>query len=388
MKLKMLKEKRNRLLTDLEVMVSSLEADGEVRALNEDELAKFKSMEQEIKNIDATIEAVEEARSKTLTETERKEIKEAKDIDAEEMRSLDKFFRREILGAEERAMLSSTTSNQAIIPTTVSKTIMKKLEELCPVLDMAKRFSTKGALKLLKEDTYGEANVTGEMKDFANADVIFEYVELKSYKVTASIQASFELLQNSDINLTEYLTDVILRRLSRKINALCVAGDGKDKAQGLVNGKVTEDVKTKLGIEDFIKMQTAMNPQLLNGAVWIVNRKTFQLMASMLDANGRPYLTANVINDKIAYTLLGLQVIVDANLEDHEVGKKSIILANINEAYAINMLSEIVVRNLTEKGFTQGYEEIAGYVLFDGRIVNDDAIIVSNVVSATAKASK
>lgn len=385
MKLKALKEKRSRLVSDLEVMISNLEVDGEIRALKEDELKDFKAKEKEIKDIDATILAVEEARSKALSEDERRSMTEAKDKDAEETRALDKFFRGHTLEAEERAMLTSTSTNQALIPQTVSKTIMKKLEELCPILEKAKRFSTKGALKLLKEDSYGEAGITPEKAASPDEDVVFSYVELKSYKVAAKVQASFELLQNADINLAEYLTDVILRRLARQINKLCVIGDGKDKAQGLVNGLVTQDIKLNFTIDDFIRMQTAMNPQLLNNAVWIVNRKTFQEMAAMLDGTGRPYLVANVINNKTSYTLLGLEVIVDANMDNHEVGKKSIVLANIEEAYAINMLTEITVRHLTEKGFTEGYEEIAGYVLFDGRIINEDALVVSNVVDAAKK---
>ena len=82
-------------------------------------------------------------------------------------------------------------------------------------------------------------------------------------------------------------------------------------------------------------------------------------------------MTSNVINDRIAYFVLGLEIIIDTNVEADKI-----ILANIGEAYAINMLQDITVRHLLETGFTSGVEIYAGYVMADGRIINEDAILV------------
>ena len=112
----------------------------------------------------------------------------------------------------------------------------------------------------------------------------------------------------------------------------------------------------------------------------------------MLDGNGRPYLISNYdnVNNKIQYTLLGVPVIVDVHMPEHTTGNASVILANLGEAYAINVLTDITVRHLTETGFTQGYEVFAGYVMVDGRIINNDAVVVGKVSAgkAAAKASK
>lgn len=378
MKLKALKEKRNNLLNELETMVSAVEV--EARSLKAEEVEAFDAKRAEIDEIDATIKRVEEIRAREMG-TEAVLVEERK-ADEVEKRALENFFRGKDLVGEERAMLAS--ANTAIMPQTISKTIIKKLEEYCPVLETAKRFNSKGTLRLIREDNYGSAGITAENGAFTNAEATFTTIELKAYKVTATVSATFELLQNAEVDMSSYLTDVIIRRLAKELNKMFIVGTGSNQPQGLSKAENTVDFEgAKPTIRDFIKMNTAIHPSYLDRACWIVNREMFQDMASLLDETGRPYLTSNVIGDKIQYHLLGARVIVDINVPAGEV-----IFANIEEAYSINMLTDVTVRHLVETGFTTGVEVYAGYVMCDGKIVNEDAILVGKggaLLSAKAK---
>lgn len=377
MNLKALKEKRNTLLNELETMVSAVE--NETRSLSAEEVEAFDSKKAEIDKIDATITRVEEMRAREMgTEAELVEERKASDV---EKRALDNFFRGKDLVGEERAMLAS--SNTAIMPLEISKTIMKKLEEQCPVLETARRFSSKGTLRLICEDNYGSAGLTPENTTFTDSNVTFSTIELKAFKVSSTVHATFELLQNSEVDLSQYLSEVIVRRLAKELNKMFIVGTGSNQPQGLAKAKNTVEYTGAVPtIEDFIMMNTAMHPAYLDKACWIVNRKTFQAMASLLDGTGRPYLNANVIGDKMQYHLLGARVIVDVNVPEGEI-----IFANIEEAYSINMLTDVTVRHLVETGFTTGVEVYAGYVMCDGKIVNQDAILVGKK-NAVAKAKK
>lgn len=396
MSLKALKEKRENLLNELEGMVSALENEGEIRSLTVEEREAFDVKKAEIDSIEETIHRIEETRARNISPEAEKEYHEERNAKELETRALENFFRGKDLEVEERKILASVSSNQALMPLEISKTIMQKLEEQCPILEMAKRFNSKGTLRLIKENEYGAAGLTPENNEFKDADVDFGTVELRAFKVSAMVQATFEMLQNSEIDLSNYLLDVIVRRLSKELNKLFLVGTGTNQPEGLINGKLTQEIGEVLDIKDFIGMQTAMHPSYLDKACWILNRDTFQKVAKLLDGNGRPYLIANydTVNNKIQYTLLGLPVYVDANMQSHETGNKSVLLANIGEAYAINVLTDITVRHLTETGFTQGYEIFAGYVMVDGRVVNEDAIVVGTVgagaasIPAKAKATK
>lgn len=380
MNLKALKEKRNTLLNDLEVMVAGVET--EARSLSDEEVTAFDAKKAEIEKIDATIARVEEIRAREAGKEE--ELVEERKAEDFEKRALENFFRGKDLVGEERAMLAS--ANTALMPLEISKTILKKLEEICPVLEMARRFNSKGTLRLIREDNYGNAGVTAENGAFHDADVTFGTVELRAWKISASVSATFELLQNSEIDLSNYLLDVIVRRLAKELNKLFIAGTGSNQPQGLMKASNVETFAgAKPTIQDFIMMQTAINPAYLAKANWIVNRAMFQDMASLLDQTGRPYMTSDVINQKVQYTLLGVPVIVDVNVEEGAV-----ILANVEECYSINILTDITVRHLVETGFTSGVEVYAGYVMADGKIVNEDAVLVgkANTMVMSAKAKK
>ena len=220
--MKDLRNKREQLMAQLDEMVATIET--EVRSLNADEVAKFNEVKAEIENIDATIAMVEEKRAKEMG-TE-KELVEKRSKDEMEQRALNAFFRGNDLNAEERAMLTTQSGNQATIPVTIAKGILKKLEEMCPILDKAKRFSSKGTLRLINETSYGTAGVTNEAEAFKDSDAVLDFIELTSHKVTAQTKVSFELLANSEVNLNEYLTDVRVRRLAKEVNKFLVVGTG------------------------------------------------------------------------------------------------------------------------------------------------------------------
>lgn len=388
--MKNLKNKKAELIKELDELATALET--EVRTLTADEEVRAKEIKEELEKIDNTISIVEEKRAKEMG-TE-KELSEKRSKDEMERRALDAFFRGDDLTAEQRAMLTTTGQNKATIPVTIAKGILKRLEEMCPVLERAKRFSSKGTLRLINETTYGSAQVTDENAQFHDTDAELNFVELGAYKITAQTKVSFELLANSEVDLNAYLTDVILRRLAKEVNKQLVVGTGSKQATGLVQGTQVCEVASDLTIGDFIKIQTTCNPSYLENAFWVMNRQTFQHVAGLMDNMGRPYLTSHVINEKIQYRLLGLEIVVDMHMPAMGNDAKAVVLANVGEGYSVNMLQDITLRHLTEVGFTEGIEIFAGYLMMDGKITNQDAIVVAqlkdslNAVSAVSARAK
>ena len=378
--LKSLKAKRNQLIADLEVMTSAVEV--EKRALSNEEIDAFKAKKEEIEKIDETIELVQEQRMAAMSKEEQKVEKEVRSAEEMEKRAMDAFFRNEDMSPEMRTMLASTSTNQATFPLTIAKGILKKLEEICPVLERAKRFSSKGTLRLINETSYGDAAIKEENQEFADADAVLGHIDLSAYKVTAMTKATFELLANSSVDLDQYLTDVIVRRLGKELNKLFVVGTGTKQAEGLAKGKQTVEIQETITYDDAVKMITSMHPDYLTDAVFIMNRTTFGAFALLEDGNGHKYIQNGVVNGKFTYTLAGIPIIIDNNMQDLGTSSnRPIILANIGEAYSINMLQDIVVRRLDQVEFTNGVEVFAGYLMADGKITNQDALRVAVVAS-------
>ena len=375
--LKGLKEKRNQLIGELEMMVTAVGT--EVRSLNEEEVVAFDAKKAEIEKIDATIARVEETRFNQMNKEEKAVVVEQRSKDEMEKRALDAFFRGEEMDGEMRAMLASNSNNQATMPLTIAEGLLKKLEEQCPILEKGRRFSSKGVLRLLNETTYGDSALCEENTQFNEDDAEFGHIDLGAYKVATQTKVTFELLANSSIDLNAYLTDVIVRRLAKQLNKLFLVGTGTKQPEGLTKGKQTVEIGAELSYDDFVKMQTEIHPDFLDGAVYIMNRKTFTKTALLEDGNGHKYVQNGVVNGKFTYTIGGTPIIIDNNMPDYTSGQVAIVLANIADAYSINLLQDIVVRRLDQIEFTNGVEVFAGYLMADGKITNQDAIKVGKV---------
>lgn len=135
-------------------------------------------------------------------------------------------------------------------------------------------------------------------------------------------------------------------------------------------------------------MQTTMHPEYLDGAVYIMNRKTFTQVALLEDGNGHKYVQNGIVNGKFTYTLAGMPIIIDNHMPDYSDTNPAIVLVNIADAYSINLLQDIVVRRLDQIEFTKGVEVFAGYLMADGKITNQDAIVVGKVSAGRKKAEK
>ena len=389
MKLVKLKEQRAAKIAQVDEILKGIEANGEVRALNAEERNNIAKLTEEIEDLKATIDLMEEQRAKTPEQKAEVKEKRAEEVRAKEVFA--KWLKREELDAEERTLMSNNTSG-AFLPLTINKEIIKQLAEIAPLFNLARRFNTKGTLRIINETGWGTkgvakkgAEITAEGVSFPVEDPKFKTIELTAHKIATEIDVTFEMLRNSEIDITSYVMDLLIRRLGAEINALLMMGSGTGQPQGLAKAenviKVEAASNTEVKITDFIKVQTAMHPDYVGGCKWFMNRATFQAAAMMLDNTGRPYMVSewDVVNNKPVYKLLGHEIIISDVMDGIGASKTAVVFANPTMAYAINVIADINIRQLQEVKYTDGIEVFAGYLMADGKVYNGDAVAYLNM---------
>ena len=187
---------------------------------------------------------------------------------------------------------------------------------------------------------------------------------------------TLETLYSSGLDISKYITEVLIRRLARALNKLFLTGTGLRQPQGILQTTNTYSFTTKFSFDELIEMQGKIDNEYLDKAKWIMNRKTYNRIAKMADSAGDYYLKYFIENGKLVAYLLGLPIIVDNNMPDMVTGNKFIALTDLKESYAINISKEMQVKNLSELNISNGFETFVGYVLADGRIMNNDALVV------------
>ena len=217
MELKYLTEKRAENQEEMQNLLNAAKL--EKRALTEDEISKFNELKKLITEIDATINAEEEAREMNIEEKKKEisENNEETEIQAEKVE--ERAFVDFIVTGEERAASPGMSygSNGAIVPTTIAKKIIEKVKELSPIYEKVEKFNTKGTLEIPvygadtdADNPTGDVNVAYQGDEFTAlvaGQGKFNSIELKGYSHGALSVISRKLLNNVDINVTNFLTN-------------------------------------------------------------------------------------------------------------------------------------------------------------------------------------
>lgn len=344
MKIKALVEKRNALQAEAKQLLEVCQT--EVRALNEEEDAKFNELTEEVRALNETIEKMQkQSKNETVAveaEERGKEMeKEKKELTLEdEVRALANFIKKENL-EELRAM--NLTSGANFVPTILHHDIVKKLEEVAPIWARVHKMTPEsGTVELLKETNIGTAGFVGDMTNLNVNDFEVGKIELKQKRAGSAVELSQMLVNDSGIDVVGYATDVLTRRLGYALDRVMINGEvGSKQFEGLKNApaacEVTSADTASLGIDDFINVVNAMHPDMQAGAVWIMSRKLFNQISLLKDGVGNYYLTRqlNVVTNKPEYRLLGHEILInDAVASEGTTGEKAAYLVNIGEAYA------------------------------------------------------
>ena len=336
--MKALLEKKNSLMTQAEELLQSCET--EVRGLNAEENEKYENLVKEIEKVNEEIRAAEEENKKdaVVVEIENEEVKgEERNMELTkelEVRGVEQYLRKQE-GEELRSMKYST--NGQLIPEYLHSDIVQALPEVAPIFSMIPKITpVAGTMRIAVEDNLGAASFVGEDSSLSAVDATFKYVELKQVRAGSAIEITQKLINDAGIDVVNYSQNLLFRRLGYALDRAMITGTGTDNLEGLSTVKSgTNEAVCKvetaalnvIAIDDLMKMAASMETVYQTGAKWVMNRQLFEQIFVLKDANDRPYLVRDVVNDVVTYKLLGLEVLINDAAD-------CIYLVNFAEAYS------------------------------------------------------
>ena len=135
--MKHLIEKKNDLITRAEEIVATAKA--EKRELTDAEAQEIAEIKDDVRKIKETLgldkDVEDMAKDKEVADDERACDEEKRSIEAQERASFEAFIRGQI---NERSgeLTPASGSGQAIIPTSIANEIIKKVYNICPILEL------------------------------------------------------------------------------------------------------------------------------------------------------------------------------------------------------------------------------------------------------------
>lgn len=373
---KEMKERKNELIDKAEKILHNAEL--EKRELTEDEAAELAEIRDNVKRIKDTLEAKgffdEEGRECGTPDDKAEETDEQETRAADERKAFDLYIRS---AANERdtAKYMTKGDNGAIIPTTIAREIIRKLYDICPILEKSQKFNVKGTLEIPYYDETTQAVTVGwanEFEELTSNVGKFTNITLTGYLAGALSLVSKSLINNSEFDVVGLVVDYVAYSWKRWLENVMLNGSGSVPGLTGVTQGITAASTTAITADEVIRLKDTVKDMFQDKAIWIMHPNTRTALRLLKDQVGR-YLLQDDISAPFGATLLGKPIYVSDNMPEMASGAKAIYYGDMSGlATKFNENLEIMV--LREKFATQHAIGIVSYSEFDAKVIDAQKI--------------
>lgn len=376
MNLKKLTETKEAKMNEMRALISK--ADGEERALNEEEVKKFNELQKEVDNINASIGALQSVRSLEEYVEPGVDPEQGKDdkkeVEKREYDDFDAYIRGTL---EKRESNMTQKDNAAVIPASIANKIIENVLEICPIYQAADRYNVKGNLSIpYYDEESGDIKMeyASEFTEGTSTSGKFKSIELKGYLARALTDVSKSLINNSSFNVVDFVIKRMARSIAKFIeNELLNGTDSKIDGLSKAKQKIEAASATKITADELIDLQEEVPDAYQDAAFYIMSRKTRTAIRKLKDGQGN-YLLNRDATARWGYTLFGKDVYTSSNMNEMEAGKTAVYYGNYAEALAVKVSEEINIEVLREVKAAQHVVEVLGFVEMDAKIQNEEAV--------------
>lgn len=375
-------EKKNDLITRAEAIVQT--AKDEVRELTDDEAKELAEIKDDVKAIKKKLLAsdVEEMAGDKEKKEDNEPKEEEKDTAEEEKRAFENYIRGTVM--HERAGELTKTDNGALIPSTIVNMIIKKVYDICPILEKSQQFNVKGTLQVpYYPADANNINVAyaNEFEELTSSTGKFSSVTLTGFLAGALTKISRSLINNAQIDIVSFVVNEMAYSIKRFIEGELLNGtDSKVTGLSTLKNGIESASATAITADEVIKLHDSIKDEFQGGAIWVMSPATRTALRLLKDGNGR-YLLQDDVSAPFGTTLLGKPVYVTDNMSDITKGKTAIYYGDMS-GLATKFSEEINIQILREKFATQHCDGVVGWFEFDAKVIDEQRIAKLTIKSA------
>ena len=155
---------------------------------------------------------------KALNNVEEKMVENSNEKAAAETRCFENYIRGIV--THERDNNMTFGDNGAVVPTTIANRIIKKVYDICPILERSTKYNIKGTLELPYYDT-STTTISVAYKDefsaLTSSSGTFNSITLTGYLAGALTKISRSLINNSQFDIVAFVVDEMAYAIKRFI---------------------------------------------------------------------------------------------------------------------------------------------------------------------------
>lgn len=399
--MKELIEKKNDLITRAEEVINT--AKTEKRELTEAEAAEIAEIRDNVRRILRHLELVDdideldrmgrkEEGEQIMEKETTKEVEETRAIEIQEREAFENFIRGYVVH-ERAGELTPTPYNPssptagaggALIPTTIVNYIIKKVYDICPILERSQKFNVKGNLEVpFYPADSNKINVAyqSEFSPLTSSSGSFDTVTLTGFLAGCLTKISRSLINNVNFDIVGFVVDEMAYQISRWIEGELLNGT-QNKVSGLstlTNG-ITAASQTAITADEVVKLHDSIKDMFQNNAIWIMSPST-RTALRLLKSNTGYYLLNDDISTPFGTSLLGKPVYVSDNMPNIAAGNRVIYYGDMR-GLATKFNENINIEVLRERYADEHAYGVIGWLEFDSKVIDEQQLAVMKMASA------
>lgn len=221
-------------------------------------------------------------------------------------------------------------------------------------------------------DTTNKGRWLAENAAVTETDIVLANVTLKDYIASSDlIRVSLKLMNDSNIDLAQYLAERLSERMARLINTAYTNGDGSAKPTGIsvdsTEGKVSA-LSTMITFDELFDLKYLVDPLYRIGASWMFNDSTLKAISKLKDTTNQ-YIWQPSTRDGERDLLLGSPFVINQDVDSIGLNKKPIFFGNLKK-YQIRDVGGVVLLRLNERYADNLQVAFTMFMRTDGKLID------------------
>ena len=384
---KELMEKKNDLIVRAEDVLNKAKA--EKRELTEAEAAELAEIRDNVRRIVDTMKLdddfrelgkMEKKQDDTPTEdvvkVEAKEEQQQRAIETQERQAFENYIRGRVIHERAGELTPASGVGGALIPTTIVNHIIRKVYNICPILERSQKFNVKGKLDVPYYPADSNKITVAYADEFTaltSSTGKFATVELSGFLAGALTKVSRSLINNVQFNIVDFVVDEMSYAIKRFIEKeLLIGTSGKVTGLSTLTNTVTTASNSAITADEVVKLHDAIKDDFQGNAIWIMSSATRTALRLLKSTTGY-YLLNDDVSTPFGTTLLGKPVYVSDNMPDITDGGKVIYYGDMH-GLATKFNEDINIQVLREKYADEHAVGVIGWLEFDGKVIDEQQI--------------
>ncbi len=360
--------------------LSELEKEKDIN-LNE----KINTLNQEVSNIENELKELikkdveDEKQEKIENRSENKSMEYTTHQVREMVKNGEYYKRSEVKEFYEGIRnIRSVTGSELTVPEVVTLRIYDIIGDYCTLYPLVDKIQLKGKLRILIDVDTTPAEWL-EDSSIAETDVgTIGYIDFDGYTLGKLVAVDNAILQDSIINLDDYIIKKIARALGLALDLAILKGDGTKKPTGILTGMSSDNKVTVVteGLFEIMKNISLIDTgeDSVSDIVCVMKRSTYydKFLKYTINVDNNGNIVGKLPN-LVKPDLLGLRVEFNQNMDTNQV------LFGDFSKYTLVTREGINIARSEHAKFKENQTAFRGIGRFDGKVTNPNAFALVTI---------